>query len=171
MSVPHKGIALAFRRTYNSQSGHTVTGNDGAQPSLYGNGWTSTWDAHLTGDATHNISVWDVDGARYDYVIASDGVTWLPSAGQHALLTSDGGCGVLWTKKSGTTYHFYSPAPVAACPTWSQYAGYAGRIYQIVGRNRNTTMGFSYAWDNADTSATGKIATLTAYTESGEQAT
>ena len=27
MSVPHKGIALAFRRTYNSQSPTTVTGD------------------------------------------------------------------------------------------------------------------------------------------------
>jgi len=64
MAVPHKGIALAFRRTYNSQSGHNITGSDGTQPSLYGNGWTSTWDAHLTGDATHNVSVWDIDGVE-----------------------------------------------------------------------------------------------------------
>lgn len=171
MSIPHKGIALAFRRTYNSQSGHDVAGRDGAQPSLYGNGWTSTWDAHLTGDGTHTLSVWDIDGARYDYTIASDGITWNAPAGQHATLTSDGACGVLWTKKSGTSYYFYSTVPVATCPSWSQNAGYAGRVYQIVGRNRNTTLSFSYGWDNGNTGAGGKIAVITAYTESGLQAT
>jgi YD repeat-containing protein len=171
MSVPHKGIALAFRRTYNSQSGHNITGSDGGPPSLYGNGWTSTYDAHLTGDAVHALSVWDIDGARYDYTISSDGVTWLAPAGQHAFLTSDGGCGFLWTKKSGTTYHFYTPTTIAACPTWTQYAGYSGRIYQIVGRNRNITLSFSYGFDNGDTSASGKIGVITAYTESGLQAT
>jgi YD repeat-containing protein len=171
MSVPHKGIALAFRRTYNSQSGHNITSSDGGPAGLYGNGWTSTYDAHLTGDAVHALSVWDIDGARYDYTIASDGLTWLAPAGQHAQLTSDGGCGFLWTKKSGTTYHFYTPTTIAACPTWAQYAGYSGRIYQIVGRNRNITLTFSYGFDNGDTSASGKIGVITAYTESGLQAT
>ncbi len=34
MTVPHKGIALAFRRTYNSQSGHDVAGSDGSRPAV-----------------------------------------------------------------------------------------------------------------------------------------
>ncbi|MDP9025524.1 MAG: DUF6531 domain-containing protein [Candidatus Eremiobacteraeota bacterium] len=34
MSVPHKGIAMAFRRTYNSQSQHDVNGSDGSAPSM-----------------------------------------------------------------------------------------------------------------------------------------
>jgi YD repeat-containing protein len=172
MSVPHKGIALAFRRTYNSQSGHDIVGTDGSLPSLYGNGWTSTWDAHLSGDGVHTVTVWDIDGGRYDYTVASDGVTWQAPAGQHALLTSNGGCGFLWTKKSGTTYEFYSPAQVASCSgIWSQYAGFAGRLHQIVGRNRNTSLTFSYVWDNGDTSAGGKIANITAIPESGLQST
>jgi hypothetical protein len=38
MNVAHKGIALAFRRTYNSQSGHDIHGTDGGPPGRYGNG-------------------------------------------------------------------------------------------------------------------------------------
>jgi hypothetical protein len=48
MSVPHKSIAMAFRRTYNSQSGHDVNAADAAglwwEPAgMYGNGWTNTF--------------------------------------------------------------------------------------------------------------------------------
>ena len=46
MDVPHKGIALAFRRTYNSQSLHDVNGDEGGvfttSVGMYGNGWTNT---------------------------------------------------------------------------------------------------------------------------------
>jgi hypothetical protein len=35
LGVPHKGIALAFRRTYNSQSQHDVNGTDGSAPNLF----------------------------------------------------------------------------------------------------------------------------------------
>lgn len=67
MSVPHKGIALAFRRTYNSQSQHDVNGTDGAVAGVYGNGWTNTFDAHLSASGPGQITVWDIDGAHYDY--------------------------------------------------------------------------------------------------------
>ena len=74
MNVPHKGIALAFRRTYNAQSLHDTNGDDatspyGSFPAMYGNGWTDTFDAHLTrsADRTVSSSVYDIDGARYDY--------------------------------------------------------------------------------------------------------
>ena len=40
-------MTLAFRRTYNSQSLHDMNGSDGSTPSLYGNGWTNTFDAHM----------------------------------------------------------------------------------------------------------------------------
>ena len=92
---------MAFRRTYNSQSQHDVNGTDGSAPSMYGNGWTSTFDAHLSSSAPNSTTVWDIDGAHYDYTLAGDGVTWTPPTGQHATLTWDGGCGYLWTKKSG----------------------------------------------------------------------
>ncbi len=104
MSVPNKGVALAFRRTYNSQSRHDVNNSDASVTSAYGNGWTNTFDAHL---ATHTggMSVYDIDGARYDYTCSGNACS--PPAGQHATLTSDGGCGWYWTKKTGTVYYFY----------------------------------------------------------------
>ncbi|HEV2739625.1 MAG TPA: DUF6531 domain-containing protein, partial [Candidatus Elarobacter sp.] len=123
MAVPHKGISLAFRRTYNSQSQHDTAGTDGAVPSMYGNGWTNTFDAHLSGSRTGTISVWDIDGARYDYTVAADGVTIVPPPGQHATLVTDGATGYFWTKKSGTTYYFWAPDGATAWPS-SVYQAY-----------------------------------------------
>jgi YD repeat-containing protein len=174
MSVPHKGIALAFRRTYNSQSQHDVAGTDGSIASMYGNGWTNTFDAHISGSSTGPISVWDIDGARYDYTLASDGVTRIPPPGQYATLTYDGtGCGYLWTKKSGTTYYFWTPDGAGLCPSWwyPSYGAYAGRLYQIIGRNRNTFITFNYSWDSGNSAVGGKISQITAQTESGLTAT
>jgi hypothetical protein len=168
MNVPHKGIALAFRRTYNSQSAHDVNGADGGFPGLYGNGWTSTFDAHMTGSlASGTMTVWDIDGARYDYMLAADGVSWIPPPGQHATLVSDGGNntgnGMLWTKKSGTTYYFYRPDLMTFGAPW---ASYSGRLYELIGRNRNVVLTFWYAFDGAG-SAGGKVTNITVHTESG----
>jgi YD repeat-containing protein len=176
MSVPHKGIAMAFRRTYNSQSGHNVNATDAAgllwePPGMYGNGWTNTFDAHLVRSTDNTVfSVFDIDGARYDYSSPANGV-YVPGPGNHNTLTFDGNCGLLWTKKSGTTYYFYRPNPNAPCATMpasgGSTGGYAGRLYQIIGRNRNTSITFSYSWDNGNASATGKISSIMAQTESG----
>ena len=168
MSVPHKGIAMAFRRTYNSQSQHDVNGTDGGRPGLYGNGWTNTFDAHLSGSSTGTLSVWDIDGARYDYAWNGTGYDSV-TPGQHATLVSDGGCGRLWTKKSGTMYYFYQPDWGTACGWW--VAGYGGRLYQIIGRNRNIYLTFNYTWDNGDASISGKVNTISAQAESGMSAT
>lgn len=171
MSVPHKGVPLTYQRTYNSQSQHDVTGTDGSEPSMYGNGWTSTFDAHISGSSTGTISVFDVDGARYDYTLAADGVTRIPPPGQHATLTYDGtGCGYLWTQKSGTTYYFWTPDGAGLCPSWwwPAYGAYAGRTYQIIGRNRNTYVTFYYTWDSGNSApGVGKVSQVQAQTESG----
>ncbi|HZO93088.1 MAG TPA: DUF6531 domain-containing protein [Candidatus Baltobacteraceae bacterium] len=168
MAVAHKGIAMAFRRTYNSQSLHDANGDDGAFAGMYGNGWTNTFDAHLTGTG-NTIVVSDIDGAQYPYTLASDGVTWTPPVGQHATLASDGKCGFLWTKKSGTSYYFWQvvPNPATCTLTLAQYGGYSGRLYAIMGRNRNTYIIFNYVWDNGVTTAAGKISAISAGTESG----
>jgi YD repeat-containing protein len=178
MSVAHKGVALTFRRTYNAQSLHDVKAGDGVgqlfqQPGMYGNGWTNTFDAHLTRTNGTLFSVYDIDGARYDYtqVISSSSVTFTPMAGNHSTLVFDGTCGFLWTKKSGTTYYFYRPNPVPSCAALSSTGGYAGRLYQISGRNHNTSVTLAYTWDNGDASATGKIASIMATTDSGQIAT
>ncbi len=177
MNVPHKGIALAFRRTYNAQSLHDASGDDGTYPygtfpSMYGTGWTNTFDAHLARTADGMVwSVFDIDGARYDYSHVPNTYTWTPPAGQHATLTYDGTCGMLWTKKSGTTYYFYRPNASASCPSLAQVGGYAGRLYEIAGRNQNTALTFSYSWLNGDASVMGKIAQIDVSAESGLRAT
>ena len=70
MAVPHKGIALAFRRTYNSQnSAASIPNLYGGWQSLYGNGWTNTFDAHFVKISATQVAIYDIDGARYDYSI------------------------------------------------------------------------------------------------------
>jgi len=151
LDVPGRGIDLAFRRTYNSQSQHDASGTDGSTPSVFGNGWTNTFDAHLAYNTTYNvISVYDIDGARYDFC-ANGGGGWqsCTSAGanSYTTLTSDGSCGYYWTKKNGTAYYFEAPnsPPGCAIP-----AGLAGRLLAIQGRNINNSLTFTYSWVNGD---------------------
>jgi YD repeat-containing protein len=170
MSVPHKGIAMAFRRTYNSQAQPIVSGQFVNWQSLYGNGWTNTFDAHLVRMPGNIIRVYDIDGATYDYGVtqnASGVYVGIPPPGQHATLVWDQACGVSWTKKSGTMYYFYYPNPNPVCSQLGTVGGYAGRLYQIIGRNRNTSITFSYSWDGGIATTSGKISQITAQTESG----
>jgi YD repeat-containing protein len=168
MSVPHKGIALAFRRTYNSQSGHDALSTDGSSLGMYGNGWTNNFDAHIAKGPTGIVSVYDIDGARYDYTPGPSG--YAPPPGQHATLAFDGHCGLLWTKKSGTVYHFFrTHLDQAGCN--SSQTAYAGLLYAIVGRNQNTSITLSYSWDLGTAVAGDKINTIVATTESGLSAT
>ncbi len=123
IDVPERGIDLALQRTYNSQSAHDVTGTDGSASSVYGNGWTNTFDAHMSYNSTANVmSVYDIDGARYDFTANGSG-GWTPPPGiQATTLIYDGGCGYQWTKKTGTIYYFWAPTtnPAATGPdTWA----------------------------------------------------
>ncbi|MGH7706315.1 MAG: DUF6531 domain-containing protein, partial [Vulcanimicrobiaceae bacterium] len=177
MAIPNKGVELAFRRTYNAQSQHDYAGSDGSQISNYGNGWTNTFDAHIafnSGNANGpGISVFDIDGARYDYLSDGQG-HWLPPAGVHAQLTWDGACGYNWTKKSGSVYAFWTPdVTQASCaPTMGpNYVAYDGRMYTLYGRNHNTYVRLTYAWDNGNAGAGGKLNQILAQTEAGQTAT
>ena len=177
MLVPHKGIAMAFRRTYNSQSGHDVNASDAASwfwkpPGMYGNGWTNTFDAHLVRTPDGSLwSVFDIDGARYDFAPAPGVGVYSAVPGNHTTLTYDQHCGLMWTKKSGTTYYFYRPNPAVECPAFpsngGSTGGFAGRLYQIIGRNRKTYLTFNYSWDGGIASATGKISAISVQAESG----
>jgi len=129
VEIAHQGIALAFRRTYNSQSRHDVFGTDGAQPGMYGNGWTNTFDAHIVMKSSTIRSVYDIDGARYDYLLPAG---WTFTAGRqassftpgnHATLPFAGASGWLWTKKNGTTYYLLLPNTHNEC----QEIGTVGR--------------------------------------------
>lgn len=109
MHVRHKGIDLTFERTYNSMSAHDYSNTDGSGSSNYGDGWTSTFDAHVALNNSGGISVFDTDGARYDYSANSAG-GWTPPAGQHAVLKSDSNGNYNWIQKNGVTFSFYSPS-------------------------------------------------------------
>jgi YD repeat-containing protein len=173
VDIPERGIDLAFRRTYNSQSGHTYANTDGSTLSNYGDRWTNTFDAHLGYDPTHNvISFYDIDGARYDYTWS--GSAWTPPAGQYGTLQYDGNCGLYWTKKSGTMYYFYAPSMTVAphCtlnPT--TYAGYLGRLAGIYARNHNNNIVFTYSWSNGDASTDTHLAGIVATHSDGQALT
>lgn len=178
MLVPHKGIAMAFRRTYNSQRA-AATNPDmfTTGQSVYGNGWTNTFDAHMVALNNGTVRrVYDVDGAAYDYTIPpgfsyGPGVPVPPPPGQHATLASDGGCGWVWTKPNGTSYYFYLTNSASVCPQIGTLGAYSGKLHQIIGRNRNTYLTFTYSWDNGDFSASGKVNRITVQAESGQTST
>jgi YD repeat-containing protein len=158
VDVPERGIDLAFRRTYNSQSQHNAANGDGSIPSLFGNGWTNTFDAHLGYNASSNIIyVYDIDGARYDYTSDSQG-NWVAPPGQHATLALDSSnCYYNWAKKTGTVYTFWTP--YASCGTAQ---GYWGRNSQILGRNHDNNILFTYSWNNNDASNFANVTQIVA---------
>ncbi len=173
MDVPYRGVDLAFRRTYNSLSDHDYEDTDGASEiGQYGQGWTNTFDAHLStntcpgGGYSYNgytgFSVYDVDGARYDYCYDASGKLTPPVGmeGTSLVPTADGGY-FNWTKKSGAQYGFYAPYYSG------QWTAYSGRMYQLRGRNRNDYLQFSYSWDSGDASTSAHLNHLYVMTERG----
>lgn len=176
MDVPYRGIDLAFRRTYNSYSNHDFAGSDGsAEIGQYGNGWTNTFDAHMSGNNCPNpgyswggysgFSVYDVDGARYDYCFNAAGQLVAPPGMQGtALIANPDGGSFFWQKKSGTVYTFFAPYYGGAS------AAVSGRIYRISARNNNNYIQFTYAW-SPDASSSANLTNIYATTDSGLQAT
>jgi YD repeat-containing protein len=172
LDVKHRGIDLAFRRTYNSFSRHDFAGTDGAtEIGQYGSGWTNTFDAHLSTNGCPNtgyawagfygFSVHDVDGARYDYCFDASGRLVPPPGMQGTTLVAnpDGGS-FYWTKKNGTQYTFYAPYYGGTS------AAYSGRVYRISGRNQNNYIQFTYAW-SPDASSSGNLTNIYAATDNG----
>jgi len=150
IDIPERGIDLAFRRTYNSLSQHDYANTDGSTPSLYGDGWTNTFDAHIANNSLNGISVFDIDGARYDYTPVQGNLNlWAPPPGQYGILFMDPAHNpgvVFWLKKNGTIYAFYLPTQQQSA------AAYAGRLAAIFGRNVNNNIALTYYWDNNDSS-------------------
>lgn len=147
--IPERGIDLAFRRVYDSASGHDYVPTDGATTGLYGGGWTNNYDAHLGYDPVRNvISYYDIDDAREDFTW--NGTTWVAPAGVHTQLLYDAGCGFWALKPSGTMYHFYSPtlssSVVPSCSLGPSYNGYLGRLVTIYARNWNNNIQLTYYW-------------------------
>ena len=150
LDVSERGLDLSFARTYNSQSRHDGNNDDGSTPSVFGNGWTNTYDAHLAYSSTYNvISVYDVDGARYDYSANGNG-GWVPPPGQFAQLTYDGSCGYNWTQTDGSNYHFEAPMAQPSGCSEQIPGGLQGRLIAVSGRNANNNVTLSYSWSAGD---------------------
>lgn len=167
MSVPNKGVDLAFLRTYNSQSTHDYVNTDGSVPSNFGDDWTNTFDAHMATNSAGNLSVFDVDGARYDYgggYINGGTQCFTPPAGQFATLCWDGANGYYWTKKDGSEYYFHSPTETTS-PVL------AGRIHEIFGRHHHNFLLFNYTTDQGEPATYQYLNTITVTTEDGRVAT
>jgi len=167
IDIPERGIDLAFRRTYNSGSLNDTnanSGNDDGSPNenVYGNGWTNTFDAHVAANTSGGISVFDIDGARYDYTPNGTGCL-TPPAGMHDYLCTDGYNNWVWLKKSGTFYYFFGT-------NLSQsIAGLSGRLYGIYARNFNNNILFSYYWANGDASSSNNLTQIVAGHSDGQQ--
>ena len=172
VDVPERGIDLAFRRTYNSNSrrGWTQNGSlsDGSPtPGQYGNGWSSSFDTHLALNSSGGITVFDVDSARYDYT-PSAGNCLTPPAGQYAQLCSDGSAGYYWTKKNGARYHYWTP-DLSNLP--ASQSAYAGRLAEIEARNRNNSITLTYTWTNGDSSNSYNLQSIVATHSDGQTLT
>jgi len=162
MAIPHKGIEMALRRTYNAMSKHDAAGSDGS-PNLYGDKWTSTFDAHIAyNDFTQvncqrGVTLFDIDGAHYDYAPVGDGHSFNPPAGQFAKLYYDG-TNYNWTKKTGTEYVFWD------INQSTSNVGYSGQIRYIYARNTNNSLTFQRTW-TTDASTLKHLLQMTVTTE------
>ena len=168
VDVSERGIDLAFRRTYNSQSRHDAAGSDGSAPSAFGNGWTNTFDAHLAYNGLV-MSVYDIDGARYDYASNGSGGWTAPPGMQGVTLVYDGGCGYEWTKKTGTMYYFAEPTAQSGCTATPPAANF-GRLQYIQGRNANNEITFTYSW-SGDGSNPNQLTQIVAQHSDGDSVT
>lgn len=177
VDIPERGIDLAFQRTYNSGSlndTNAASGNDDGSPNedVYGNGWTNTFDTHLAVNTSGGVSVFDIDGARYDYTPNGTGCLTAPT-GVYNTLCWDGGCGYFLTKKSGTVYHYWAPDFAAIglnCGGWGPTtAAYQGRLYMIIARNWNNWIQLTYSWLNGDASTSNNLTQIVAGHSDGQQ--
>ena len=168
--VTERGIDLEFQRTYNSMSANDTNGSygndDGSPaPNIFGNGWTTTYGAHLALNSAGGITVFDVDGTRYDYAPNGTGC-YTPPPGMYNTLCGDGsGGGYFWTQKNGVVYYFYSPYDA------SSIAGYAGRLYRIFGRNQNNYIQLNYYWSGGDSSTTANLTQIVVQHTDGQALT
>ncbi len=173
VDIPERGIDLAFRRTYNGQSKHDNLGTDGSLPSVFGNGWSSTFDAHVAYNGSV-MSVYDIDGARYDYTPNPGGCSsstlttcWTPSPGmQGVTLQYDGGCGYEWTKKNGAIYYFAEPVALPQCGVTPPAAEF-GSIQYIQGRNASNQINFTYSY-SGNGSNTNQLTEIVAQHSDGD---
>lgn len=145
VDIHEQGIDLAFQRVYNSQSLHDVNGDDGGDPSIFGNRWTNSFDASIVYDPVAvTITVYDIDGAACVYTSNGNG-GWVPCAGVYATLQPTDGtdCTYMWTKPNGTSYWFHADVTGMGC---SIPQSKKGQLAQIIGRNSANSISFAYSY-------------------------
>lgn len=149
VDIPEQGIDLAFGRAYNSQSLHDANGDDGGDPSIFGNRWTNNLDASIIYDPNANtITVYDLDGSACTYTSNANG-TWQPCAGEYATLAPTDGtdCTYAWTKTNGTVYWFHAEGGLGSGCSIPQAK--KGQIQEIFARNQNNYITFAYSYDGS----------------------
>lgn len=161
--LPERGIDLSFTRYFNSQSQHDALNSDGTIPSPWGNGWSSTYDAHIVNPNGGFVSVYDATGGRWDYQcpsIGSSGACTPQTTGDHSALNLDpnNACNYAWTHPDGSVDEFWSPAPARSCGVG---AAYDGRLARIYARNHNNYLDVAYGWASGDDSVASNLAQIT----------
>lgn len=165
MAMKNKTLPISFMRAYNSQSQHDYANTDGSVPSNYGEGWTNSFDAHISANSAGGLTIFDGTGAQFDYTPNGSG-GWNPPAGVHAQLTLDQcTCDYLWWLPNGTVYHFKNPTQGGST------AALAGRLDSVYGRNRNAYLTFTYSFTNGDASSSANLSQIVAKTDDGRSAT
>ena len=119
------------------------------------------------------ISVWDIDGARYDYALAADGVTRIPPPGQHATLTLRRRLRLSSGRKSPARRTIFGrPTGQLRVPaSWRAYGAYAASLTRSSGATATRTSRSTTAGTTATARPAGKISQDLAQTESGLTAT
>lgn len=163
LAFPHRGMVVAFNRTYNSYSQHDWNNSDQSGVDSYGDGWTNSFDMHIVKNSLSGgagISVFDANGARYDYEkdCTPSCVYKINSpVGQYAILTYDNNTGwYYWTTKSGIVFLFHN---------LSDNAGVAGRLSKIWSRNNNAKLIFTYSFDTGASPAPATLNTISVSTD------
>ncbi|HEY0396300.1 MAG TPA: DUF6531 domain-containing protein [Candidatus Elarobacter sp.] len=160
LAIPHFGLDLVVDREYNSTSQYDVNDSDGSQPSVFGNGWTSSLDAHIALNASGGISIFDGKGTRWDYAPDGSGGWILPPGQYGRLWYSASNAEYYWTFKDGMVYQFRSPT--------CSVAAVCGRIHYIYARNNNQYLHYAYGFSSTD-NAFSHMSAITVTTEAGLQ--
>lgn len=169
VNAPEQGINLVFQRTYNSQSLHDVSGDDGGEPAIFGNGWTNNFDASIVYNATNGtITVYDLEGTACTYTSDGNG-GWIPCAGEHAVLAyaQAQNCTYTWSKPNGTIYVFQSDGggPGGFCTSQNL----TGHLVEISSRNANNYITFTYYWDTSGITTSEHVTEIDADHSDGDK--
>ena len=169
VDVPEQGIDLTFQRVYNAQSLHDNNGDDGGDPAIFGNRWTNNFDASIVYDPNANtITVYDLNGTACTYTTSQTAPGgWQPCTGEYATLvpTDSSDCTYAWTKPNGTVYWFHTDASGSSC---GLPQAKRGRLQQILARNQNNAITFTYSYDSSGQKTSEHITEIDANHSDGD---